>query len=405
MHYDLSRRARRSQPSMIREILKVTQKPEVISLAGGLPAAELFPLAELAKAQDRVVAQRGGAAFQYSVTEGVPELRAWVAQRLASRYRATVEPDDVIVTSGSQQGLDLFARVLIDPGDTIVVENPTYLGALQAFDAYEPQYLTVETDAGGIVPDALENVLRSAKVRPKFMYLIPNFENPTGITLAAERRPRIVEICEAHGVPILEDDPYGEICFEPQGPPPPLIAYATKSSVTYLGTGSKIAAPGLRVAWTITRDRALLEKIVTAKQGADLCSSPWAQYVLYEFAHDEARLQAHLNVVRAAYRARRDAMLDALREFMPPDATWNTPAGGMFLWASLPGIDTDELFTAAARDNVVFVPGRTFFAHRDRSDGMRLNFSAMSEATIREGIRRLGAAVKDFGYVAAAGSR
>jgi 2-aminoadipate transaminase len=380
---------------MIREILKVTQRPEVISLAGGLPAAELFPLAELAKAQERVVAERGAMAFQYSVTEGVPELRSWVATRLNAQHGTTLEPDDVLVTGGSQQGLDFFARVLIDAGDTIVVENPTYLGALQAFDAYEPRYLTVETDADGIIPEALDAALRSAKTRPKFLYLIPNYENPTGITLAAQRRPRIVEICEARGVPILEDDPYGEICFERQ-PPPPLIAYAKSGSVTYLGTGSKICAPGLRVAWTVTTDRSLHAKLTTAKQGADLCSSPWAQYVLYEFARDEERLQTHLNVVRSAYRARRDAMLGALGEFMPQGATWNTPAGGMFLWATLPGNDTDELFEVAARDNVVFVPGRTFYAHRDHSHGMRLNFSAMKEETIREGVRRLGAAASEF---------
>lgn len=387
---------------MIREILKVTQRPEVISLAGGLPAAELFPLAELAKAQDRVVAERGPAAFQYSVTEGVPELRSWVAQRMTGRYGASVERDDVIITNGSQQGLDLFARVLIDPGDTIVVENPTYLGALQAFDAYEPSYLTVDTDEGGIIPETLETALRTAEVRPKFLYLIPNYENPTGITLAPGRRQRIVEICARHEVPILEDDPYGEISFDSATAPRPLLAHAASENVTYLGTGSKIAAPGLRVAWTVTRDRALLEKLVTAKQGADLCSSPWAQYVLYEFVRDATALEKHLRIVREAYRLRRDAMLQALQETMPENAVWNAPAGGMFLWMTLPGIDTDALFEAAARDDVVFVPGRTFFANRDRNDGMRLNFSAMNEATIREGIRRLGAAVRGFKALAPA---
>ncbi len=265
MNHELSRRAKHSQPSMIREILKVTQRPEVISLAGGLPAAELFPLKELGEAQDRVVAERGAAAFQYSVTEGVPEMRTWVAQRMNARYGCSIEPNDVMVTSGSQQGLDLYARVLIDAGDTIVVEDPTYLGALQAFDAYEPQYLTVATDAHGIIPEALEAALRGAKVRPKFLYLIPNFENPTGITLARERRPKIVEICEAHDLPILEDDPYGEVSFDSDGPPPPLLSYAKKSGVTYLGTGSKIASPGLRVAWTVTRNRTLHDKLVTCQ--------------------------------------------------------------------------------------------------------------------------------------------
>ena len=380
---------------MIREILKVTQRPEVISLAGGLPAAELFPLKELAAAQDRVVAERGSAAFQYSVTEGVPELREWVANRMRSRYQTNVTATNVTITSGSQQGLDLFARVLVDAGDTIVVENPTYLGALQAFEAYEPAYLTVDTDAGGIIPDALERALASSKTPPKFLYLIPNFENPTGITLAAERRPKVVEICERFRLPILEDDPYGEITFEDRILPP-LISYAKTGSVAYLGTGSKIAAPGLRVAWMVTHNDRLREKFVTAKQGGDLCSSPWAQYVLYEFVRHEADLEKHLKGVRAAYRSRRDAMIQALGEHMPEGTRWNTPSGGMFLWASLPGVNTDELFEVAARDNVVFVPGRTFFANRDRSDGMRLNFSAMNEATITEGIRRLGVATREF---------
>ncbi len=301
LDYRLSQRALKSQPSMIREILKVTQRPEVISLAGGLPAAELFPLAELARAQARVIEERGAAAFQYSVTEGVPELRAWIAERMSARHGAAVEAADVVVTSGSQQGLDLFGRVLLDPGDTVVVENPSYLGALQAFDAYEPRYLTVPTDAGGIVPEALERALREATPAPKFLYLIPNFQNPTGVTLAADRRHAVVSICERYGLPVLEDDPYGEISFTPEGPPAPLLAHTLEPSITYLGTASKIAAPGLRVAWMIVRDPGLRQKIVTAKQGADLCSSPWAQYVLLAFAGDEMQLQRHLAIVRDAY--------------------------------------------------------------------------------------------------------
>ncbi len=396
MNHELSRRAKHSQPSMIREILKVTQRPEVISLAGGLPAAELFPLKELGEAQDRVVAERGAAAFQYSVTEGVPELRTWVAQRMNTRYGSGIEPNDVMVTSGSQQGLDLYARVLIDSGDTIVVEDPTYLGALQAFDAYEPQYLTVETDARRHYTRSARGGAAWRKSSPEVPVPDPEFRKPDRDHACAQRRPKIVEICEAHDLPILEDDPYGEVSFDAEGPPPPLLSYAKKSGVTYLGTASKIAAPGLRVAWTVTRNKTMHDKLVTAKQGADLCSSPWAQYVLYEFVRSEPRLQAHLDIVRAAYRSRRDAMIGALSATMPKEATWNTPAGGMFLWATIPGVNTDELFEVAARDNVVFVPGRTFFAHRDRSDGLRLNFSAMKEAVIREGIERLSKAVREF---------
>ena len=396
LEYRFSQRARKSQPSMIREILKVTQRPEVISLAGGLPAAELFPLGELAVAQQRVIEERGSAAFQYSVTEGVPELREWVAQRLRARYGAAVEAADVVVTSGSQQGLDLFGRALLDPGDVVVVENPSYLGALQAFDAYEPRYLTVATDSSGIVPEILEHALRDASTAPKFLYLIPNFQNPTGVTLDPHRRSHIVSICEHYGVPILEDDPYGEISFTPEGAPAPLLAHTLEPSVTYLGTGSKIAAPGLRIAWMVIRNDELRRKIVTAKQGADLCSSPWAQYVLHAFVRDEAQLERHLDVVRGAYRSRRDAMLDALQAEMPDGVSWNVPAGGMFLWASLPGIDTDELFSVAAKDNVVFVPGRSFDPHHEHGHGMRLNFSAMPEETIREGVRRLARAVREM---------
>ena len=318
---------------MIREILKVTQRPEVISLAGGLPAAELFPSAELAEAQRLVLEERGPAAMQYSVTEGVPELREWLANRMRTKYGARVTAEDVLITSGSQQGLDLYGRVLLDRGDVVVVENPSYLGALQAFDAYEPVYLTVETDAVGMIPEALEEVLRRAKTRPKFVYLVPNFENPTGITLAPERRPRIIDICRRYEIPILEDDPYSDIAFTPQGAPPPLIAYGSDPSVTYLGTGSKMAVPGLRIAWFVSTDAALRDKIVMAKQGADLCSSPWAQYVLHTFVRDGVQLERHLDIVRKAYHERRDAMLEALKATMPENVHWNVPEGGMFFWA------------------------------------------------------------------------
>ena len=390
----LARRVERLKPSTIREMLKVTQNPAVISFGGGLPAAELFPVDEISAAQGRVMRERGAAALQYSVTDGITELRDWVAVRLRTEHRLEVSADDIVITGGSQQGLDLYARVFLDPGDVVALENPSYLGAIQAFDAFEPRYLPVASDEHGIVPEALAAAFARHRPLPKFLYLVPNYENPTGNSLSAERRAPVVEICARFGVPILEDDPYGSIWFD-RPPPPPLIARAAKGSVTYLGTGSKMVAPGLRVAWMAIPDRDLREKIVTAKQGADLHSSTYAQYVFHEYVRDEGRLDAHLGRVRATYHARRDAMTRALAREMPAHVRWNEPDGGMFLWATVgAGIDTDELFERAVADEVVFVPGRPFYPNRDRGDGMRLNFSAMSETLIAEGIARLARAVR-----------
>jgi 2-aminoadipate transaminase len=390
----LARRVERLKPSTIREMLKVTQDPAIISFGGGLPAADLFPVADVSAAQDRVMATRGAAALQYSVTDGVPELRSWVARRLGVQYGLDVTAEDVVITGGSQQGLDLFARVFLDAGDVVALENPSYLGAIQAFDAFEPSYLAIPSDDAGIVPDALAAAFAAADPLPKFLYLVPNYENPTGKTLAAQRRPEIVDICARYGVPILEDDPYGVIWFDAE-PPAPLLAHAARGAVTYLGTGSKMVAPGLRVAWMIVPDHDLRDKIVTAKQGADLHSSPYAQYVFHAYVEDDARLEAHLARIRTTYRARRDAMIAALEREMPPHVRWNKPDGGMFLWATVgAGVDTEELFARAVRDAVVFVPGRPFYPNKERGDGMRLNFSAMPEARIAEGIARLGRAVR-----------
>ncbi|MEO7039586.1 MAG: PLP-dependent aminotransferase family protein [Candidatus Elarobacter sp.] len=392
----LARRVERLKPSTIREMLKVTQNPDVISFGGGLPAAELFPVQDVSDAQVRVMRTRGAQALQYSVTDGIPELREWVAARLRARHGLDVVAHDVVITGGSQQGLDLYGRVFLDPGDVVALENPSYLGAIQAFDACEPTYLAIDSDGHGIIPERLEAALNAAHPLPKFLYLVPNYENPTGNTLAAERRPRIVDICARYGVPILEDDPYGEIAFE-RAAPAPLLGCATKGAVTYLGTGSKMVAPGLRVAWMVIPDHELRDKIVTAKQGADLHSSPYAQYVFHAYVEDEARLSAHLDRVRATYRDRRDAMLAALRREMPAHVSWNVPDGGMFLWATVgEGIDTEELFERAVQDAVVFVPGRPFYPYKDRGDGMRLNFSAMPEARIAEGIARLARAVGEM---------
>ncbi len=390
----LARRTERLRPSTIREMLKVTQDPAVISFGGGLPAAELFPIEDVSAAQDRVMRTRGVAALQYSVTAGVAELREWVAARVSAQQGLAVSADDVVITGGSQQGLDLYGRVFLDTGDVVALENPSYLGAIQAFDAFEPRYLPIASDMHGIIPEALADAFADAEPLPKFLYLVPNFENPTGNMLAAERRPAILEICKRFGVPVLEDDPYGEIWFDAPAPPA-LLATGARGAVTYLGTGSKIVAPGLRVAWMVIPDPDVREKVVTAKQGADLHSSTYAQYVFHEYVGNDRRLGAHLDQLRVTYKSRRDAMNAALAREMPSYVHWNVPNGGMFLWATVDaGVDTEELFERAVKDQVVFVPGRPFYPNKDRGDGMRLNFSAMPEDRIAEGIRRLGLAVR-----------
>jgi DNA-binding transcriptional MocR family regulator len=385
------------QHSAIREILKVTQLPEVISFAGGLPAPELFPVARIAEATQRVLSTRGAPALQYSVTEGIPELRRWIAGRLNAQFGTAFTLDEVLVTTGSQQALDIYGRIMIDPGDFVVLENPSYLGAIQAFDAYQPEYLTVETDEAGIIPEALEEVLRKAPRRPKFLYLIPTFQNPTGRTLSAERRPKVVEICRRNEVPIFEDNPYGELAFS-EKPPAPLIAHDGTGFVSYTGTASKIAAPGLRIGWMIVPEKTLRDKLIPAKQGSDLHTATLDQYILHELVTDGSFLEDHIALIRKTYGARRDVMLSALKEMMPEHVRFNHPAGGMFLWANVdPRIDTEELFKAAAAANVAFVPGRPFYPHNDRRDGMRLNFSNSDETKIRIGVERLATAIRNYG--------
>jgi 2-aminoadipate transaminase len=373
-------------------MLKVTQQPDVISFGGGLPAPELFPVEAIARCAQDVMELYGAAALQYSVTEGIPDLRSWVAERLTRRIGRIYEGEEILIVNGSQQGLDLIGKVLLDPGDHIVLERPSYLGAIQAFDAYQARYLPVETDDDGIVPEALERLLSQCETLPKFLYLVPNFQNPTGRTLAAERREPIVRICESYGLPIVEDDPYGELRFEGHDLPP-LSSYSKTGDVIYCGTGSKIVAPGLRVAWLAIVDDDLREKIVLAKQGADLQPATFTQYVFHRYVRDERQLAEHIERIKATYRVRRDVMAEMVREHLPAETHFITPHGGMFLWASVPGIDTDALLRISAQQRVVFVPGVNFYPERDEHDGMRLNFSNAPEEKIRTGIERLGHAV------------
>jgi 2-aminoadipate transaminase len=381
--------------STIREMLKVTQQPDVISFGGGLPAPELFPTEAIVEAVRSAMERYGPAALQYSVTEGIPEMRRWVAQRLSRRFDRLFDADSVTIVNGSQQGLDLIGKVFLDPGDHVVLEDPTYLGAIQAFDAYQARYFTVDTDEDGLLPESLERVLEHADPFPKLLYLVPNFQNPTGRTLSGRRRESVVRICERFDLPIIEDDPYGELRFEGSDLPP-LISYDTTAPIMYLGTGSKIMAPGMRIAWLVIPDEEIREKIVLAKQGADLHSGTFAQYVFSEYVGNGDAFDAHVRKIATTYARRRGVMAEALAEFMPEGVRFTRPAGGMFLWVTVPNVDTAELLKISAKSKVVFVPGVSFYPGRDVHDGMRLNFSNASEKNIRIGVERLADAIRVY---------
>ena len=376
--------------SAIREILKVTEMPDVISFAGGLPAPELFPVEQFARACQEVLAEDGPAALQYSVTEGYPPLRRWVSEFVRETISLHCSPDEVLIISGSQQGLDLIGKVLLDPGDYVILENPAYLGAIQAFDAYQARYLNVATDDNGILVDDLERVLSRAPQRPKLLYLVPNFQNPSGITLSLERRTQVVDLCKRYGVPFFEDDPYGRLRYSGEHLPS-LAALAKGRDCIYMSTVSKTMAPGMRVAWLVMRDRALYERVVPAKQAADLHTSSFTQRAVYAYAKRPGAVEAHVQTMLPVYARRRDVMLRALADFMPDGCTWTRPDGGLFLWARMPdGIDTQVLLERASSAKVAFVPGAPFWVNRDVRNTMRLNFSNAGDEMIVEGIRRLG---------------
>ncbi|MCL5996627.1 MAG: PLP-dependent aminotransferase family protein [Chloroflexi bacterium] len=387
--------------SAIRELLKLTEQPDFISLAGGLPAPEVFPVKQVTEAVDTLMKELPTQALQYGTTEGYRPLREWLAHTTASRCGINVSVDNVLITSGSQQALDLIGKLFIDPGDRILVESPTYLGALQAWNAYEAQYVTVPMDEHGMVVDALEEALR---LKPKLIYLVPNFQNPSGTTLALERRQRLVEIAERAGVPIVEDDPYGQLRFEGEHLPALLTLDAQcqangrgdyHGNVIYLSTFSKILAPGLRLAWTVAPPE-VLRKLVQAKQGVDLHTSSFTQMLAYEVAHD-GYLDQHIEIIRKTYKERRDTMLAALAAYLPAGARWNRPAGGMFLWCTAPeGVNTVKLLEICVDKKVAFVPGTAFYPCGGGENTMRLNFSNATPEMIRTGIARMGEAMREM---------
>lgn len=397
--YRYAHRTQRMGSSVIRELLKLTEQPDIISFAGGLPAPEVFPLKEFQEACNVVLREQGAQALQYSTTEGHHPLREMIA-RHTSRYMVEVSPENILITSGSQQALDFVGRLFINRGDYIVVESPTYLGALQAWNAYGAQYIPVRTDEDGMVVEELEAALR---IGPKFIYVLPNFQNPSGVTLSLERRKKLIELADKYGVPIIEDDPYGQLRYEGEHIPS-LVALDSHSrgrnggtysgNVIYLSTFSKLLAPGLRLAWVIAPEQ-VIHKLVMSKQAADLHTASFNQYVAYEVGKG-GFLDEHVKVIRATYKERRDVMLEMMDEMFPREVRWTRPQGGMFLWGILPEhMDAAEVLKVAIERKVAFVPGAPFHACGGGQNTMRINFSYSKPEIIREGITRLGTTLKE----------
>lgn len=393
-----AQRTQRMKASAIRELLKLVEDPEIISFAGGLPAPEVFPTEQIREATNRVLTNQAAAALQYGSTEGYLPLREMIA-RHTSRLGVEIKPENILITSGSQQGLDLIGKIFINHGDRILLESPTYLGALQAWNQYGAEYVTVRTDDDGMVTEDIEQALRTG---PKFIYVLPNFQNPMGVSMSLERRVKLVEMADRYGVPIVEDDPYGQLRFEGEHIPGVNVLDAKlhvqngkyTGNVMYMSTFSKILSPGLRLAWIIAPDE-VISKLVLAKQGTDLHTATFNQFIAYEVGHG-GFLDQHVKHICEVYKERRDAMLDALEEHMPDGVTWTRPKGGLFLWVRVPeSCDTTAMFPAAVRNKVAYVPGESFHPLGDVTNTMRLNFSYCAPEKINDGIARLGRMLKE----------
>jgi 2-aminoadipate transaminase len=393
--------------SAIRDLLKLTADPEIISFGGGLPAPEVFPVTEIAAAAARILGEHGSRALQYGATEGWLPLREMLVRHMG-RYGISVTPDNVLVTAGSQQALDLIGRLFLNPGDHVLTEAPSYVGAIQAFHSYQASCLTVPMDDDGIRLDRLEAALRAGG---KFLYVLPNFQNPSGVTLSLPRRRRVVELASHYGIPVVEDDPYGQLRYEGEHLPP-LVKLdadlhgcgngerAFRGGVIYLGTLSKTLAPGLRLGWVVAPEE-VIARLAVAKQAVDLHTGTFVQMLAWEAARG-GFLDRHVRRIREVYGARRDAMLAALERHFPPGVRWTSPQGGLFLWVTLPpGLSATALLPQALARKVAFVPGTSFYPDGGGDSCFRLNFSYCRPEVIEEGIRRLGGVVADAIEVAA----
>ncbi|MDU4959759.1 MAG: PLP-dependent aminotransferase family protein [Sporomusaceae bacterium] len=386
MDYAWAERLSGMEDPAIKNLLKTMQRPDVISLSAGSPAPDSFPVAELAAAFNAVLADQGAAALQYGVSEGYLPLRQWVADR-AARQGIRCGSEQVMITNGSQQALDLIARILLDPGDYVAVENPTYLAALQVFRGYQARLLPIDMDQDGMRIDQLEAVIQ--KQRPKFIYVIPTFQNPTGISMNLERRRQLAALADHYQIPLIEDNPYGELLYEGEALPA-IKSFSDSRWLLYAGTASKIIAPGLRLGWLIAHPD-FIDRAATAKQAGDVLSNSLTQRAVYRYVTDND-LEAHVQSIIERYRQQRDVMLEAMHQYFPAGVKWQTPHGGMFLWVTLPeGTDASDLLPLAVEQaKVSYVPGPPFYAERGGANTLRLNFSNPAPDLIREGIKRLG---------------
>ncbi len=380
-----ARRAARMNPSIIREILKVTEKPGVLSMAGGLPSADTFPVEAIKAACDRVLTHNAREALQYAASEGFAPLREWVAAKVEG-LGMRVSPDQVLITSGSQQGLDLVGKLLCDAGAPVAVETPTYLGALQAFTPYEPIFASLVSDDEGPLPSAIEALPHDAP-GTRFAYLLPNYQNPTGRVMSAQRREAVVAAARKAGVPVVEDNPYGDLWFD-QAPPASLSSLWPEGSI-YLGSFSKVLTPGFRLGYIVAPSE-VYPKLLQAKQAADLHTPGFNQRVVHEVIKG-GFLDEHVPKIRARYKANRDAMAKALAQSLPPGCEWRSPEGGMFFWIRLPeGLDAMTLLPRAVDAGIAYVPGAAFYAHQPDPRTLRLSFVTLTPELIAEGVDKLG---------------
>lgn len=386
-----SKRMEHIRASEIREILKLTQRPGLISFAGGLPAPELFPVKELIEINEEVLKNHSNQALQYGLTEGYGPLRKAIAKRM-EKVHVKTHGENILVISGSQQGLDFTAKIFLDKDDVVLCESPTYLGAINAFKAYEPKFVEVETDKDGMVMEDLEKKLKENK-NIKLIYVIPDFQNPSGITWSINRRKKLVELANKYDVVIVEDSPYGELRFEGEILPA-VMHYDTQDRVIFLGTFSKTLCPGMRIGW-VAASKEILNKYILVKQGADLQSSTITQMEIARFM-EEYDYDGHIEKIKEVYGKRRDLMMDTIKKEFPEGIKYNYPEGGLFTWIELPEcIDTRKLALKALEENVAFIPGGSFYPNGGHENAFRLNFSNMEEDRIVEGIKRLGKVLKE----------
>ena len=388
MNYTFANRMDRLKGSAVRELMALTARPEVISFAGGMPAPELFPVEGVKEAACAVLDEMGRRALQYAPTEGYIPLREQIVKRMEERLHIKTDIDHVLITSGSQQGLDFSARVFLNPDDVILVESPSYVGALNAFNACEPTYVEVPTDDYGMIPEELEKILETTE-NVKLIYVIPDFQNPSGKTWSMERRERFMELVNKYEIPVIEDNPYGELRFEGEFLPS-LKSMDTKDLVVFLGTMSKIFCPGLRIGWVCANEQ-VLAKYNFVKQGADLQVSSFDQMLASKFM-DMYDLNEHVEKIKAVYKVRRDLMLKTMEETFPEGVTWTKPEGGLFTWVTLPeGVDAGKIAPKLLEQNVAYVPGGAFYPYPGKENHFRLNYSNATEENLVEGIKRIGA--------------